>query len=135
MSLLLHYSILDQDLSSKDPRIDQASREKSMVAVRVYQPSTRLFSAADSPDLDAWIEQSLAEGAKHLIIDFQHVMFMDSQGVGALMKAFKTVKRAGGEFAICSMREQTQMLLDLAGVNSVFSVYDSPDEFKLHLTT
>lgn len=106
-----------------------------MVAVRVYQPSTRLFSAADSPDLDAWIEQSLAEGAKHLIIDFQHVMFMDSQGVGALMKAFKTVKRAGGEFAICSMREQTQMLLDLAGVNSVFNVYDSPDEFKLHLTT
>lgn len=106
-----------------------------MSVVRVYQPSTRLFSAADSSDLAAWISKNLAEGAKNLVVDFQHVMFMDSQGLGALMSASKAVKRAGGEFALCSMQEQAQMLLDLAGMNSVFKVYDSPEEFKSQLTT
>lgn len=104
-----------------------------MSVVKVYQPSTRLFSAADSSDLNVWVSQNLAEGAKNLVIDFQNVMFMDSQGLGALMSASKAVQRAGGEFALCSVQEQAHMLLDLAGMNTVFKIYDSPEEFMAQL--
>lgn len=108
-----------------------------MQLVNVYCPETRLFSAVDSQDLDAWIDGQLKQGCRHILINFKNVLFIDSQGIGALMKALKKVRHARGTFGLCSVCEQANLVINMAGIGSVLKVFESPQEFydylgKLH---
>ncbi|MGF1498331.1 MAG: STAS domain-containing protein [Elainellaceae cyanobacterium] len=101
-----------------------------MVTVRVYRPVTRLFSAADAAELNAWITESLRQGITALLIDLGNVLFMDSRGLGVLLTAQKSVKKRGGEFALCALQEQARMVLELTNTNQIFQIYDTPEAFR-----
>jgi anti-anti-sigma factor len=105
-----------------------------MQLVNVYCPETRLFSAADSIELDTWVDSQLKKGCRHILINFQNVLFIDSQGIGALMKALKKVRQAKGTFGLCSVCEQAKLVINMAGIGAVLKVFESPQEFYDYLS-
>jgi len=105
-----------------------------MPRTEVYQPITRLLSAADTEALESWTTRMLYQGARTIAIDLSNVMFMDSQGLGILLSAQKRVQQAGGIFALCGVQEQAQMVLDLTNTNTLFTIYESVDAFEHSLT-
>ncbi|MGF1514558.1 MAG: STAS domain-containing protein [Elainellaceae cyanobacterium] len=98
--------------------------------MQVYQPLTRLLSAADTDALETWMERNLNQGARTIAIDLKNVMFMDSSGLGMLLSAQKRVQRVGGVFALCGVQEQTQMVLNLTNTEKLFTIYDSVEAFE-----
>lgn len=104
-----------------------------MQLVNVYCPETRLFSAVDSQELDVWIDSQLKQGCRHVLINFKNVLFIDSQGIGALMKALKKVRQVKGTFGLCSVCEQAKLVITMAGIGAVLKVFDSPQEFYDYL--
>ncbi|MEC4885413.1 MAG: STAS domain-containing protein [Scytonema sp. PMC 1070.18] len=67
---------------------------------------------------------------KIVLVDFQNVTFMDSSGLGALVLAFKTLKSENRKLVICSINEQVRILLELTGIDKVFEVFPSREEFN-----
>ena len=65
-----------------------------------------------------------------VLIDFQHVTFMDSSGLGALVLALKTVRAAGGKLFICSVNEQIRMLFELTSMDRVFEIFSDREDFN-----
>lgn len=57
--------------------------------------------------------------AKHLILSFQDVTFMDSAGVGVVMGRFNKVKEKKGKLAIAGCSEYINRILDLAGIYTI----------------
>lgn len=59
----------------------------------------------------------LASTGQTLIVDLNHVTFIDSAGLGALVGAYRQAAEHGGRlYAVCS-RPQTRRLLWLTGVD------------------
>lgn len=100
----------------------------------IFQP-TRILSVNNSVTLLSWINFNLAQGNKALLIDFSQVTFMDSMGLGTLVKAHKAMQNTGGRLALCGLRGQARMLFDMAGIDELFETYASPNEFKQALVT
>lgn len=102
--------------------------------MEVYQPLTRLLSAADTEPLESWITRTLYNGVRAIAIDLSNVMFMDSQGLGILLSAQKRVQKAGGVFALCGVQEQARMVLDMTNTSTIFTVYQSVEAFERSIT-
>jgi anti-sigma B factor antagonist len=99
-----------------------------------FQP-TRILSVASSASLLSWINQRLEMGDRILMIDFSQVMFMDSTGLGTLVTALKVLQSNKGRLILCSLWGQARMLLEMAGMESVFEFCDEPAEFENSLSS
>ncbi|MBC1239253.1 anti-sigma factor antagonist [Nostoc linckia z18] len=69
-------------------------------------------------------------GAKTVLLDFQDVTFMDSSGLGALVLAFKTLRAADVQLAICSINEQVRILFELTNMDKIFEIFPTQEAFN-----
>ena len=70
------------------------------------------------------------DNIKKLILNFKSVTFMDSSALGALVLAFKTLRDTGTKLVLCSINEQVRILFELTGMDNVFEIFPSQDEFR-----
>lgn len=102
-----------------------------MHKVNVFQP-THVLTSSTAADIQAWTRSCLQLGERLLLIDLEKVSFIDSSGLGALLRIHKMVKDHGGELAFCHAQEQARMLFDMTSTNHLFSIYADPSEFEHH---
>lgn len=57
--------------------------------------------------------------AKHLILSFSDVTFMDSAGVGVVMGRFNKVREKKGKLAVTGCSEYIKRILDMAGIFTI----------------
>ncbi len=96
---------------------------RDLKRVNVVTVSGRVDSAA-SPELEKAL-QDLLEGRRHqIVMELADVEYMSSAGLRALVSALKTAKKAGGDVVIARPSERVREVIDLAGLTSVFTVYE-----------
>ncbi|TAF10526.1 MAG: STAS domain-containing protein [Nostocales cyanobacterium] len=72
--------------------------------------------------------QSLIKPDSHpqqVVIDFQNTIFMDSSGLGALVSNFKYAQEQGIVFLLRNVTPQVMAVLNLTGLDQVFSIESS----------
>ena len=60
----------------------------------------------------------------NIIVNLQGVEFMDSSGVGALVKSFTTISKSGGKLKLLNAGKFIQHTLKLTGLLGIFELYD-----------
>lgn len=100
--------------------------------VQIIEPKG-ILDGTKAADFQHQIEQSVESGVHIILVDFSNVTFMDSSGLGALVKALKTLKTAEVEFFLCSINEQIAMLFELTSMDEYFSILDNREEFTEQL--
>ena len=101
--------------------------------VQIIEPEG-ILDGTKAADFHHQIEQSVQSGVHTILVDFSNVTFMDSSGLGALVKAFKTLKTADVSFFLCSINEQVKMLFELTSMDEYFSILGDREEFERQLT-
>jgi anti-sigma B factor antagonist len=89
-----------------------------------------IINTENSQELRENITHLLNSGVKIVLVDCQDVTFMDSSALGALVLAFKALRAAGTKLFLCSINEQVRILFELTGMDNVFEIFNSQDEFK-----
>lgn len=64
------------------------------------------------------------KGNKNLVTDLANVEYMSSAGLRELVGTLKTVKSTGGDLRIAAPSDRVREVLDLAGLESVFTVFE-----------
>ena len=100
--------------------------------VQIIEPEG-ILDGTKTDDFQHQIEQSVESGVHTILIDFSNVTFMDSSGLGALVKALKTLKAAEVNLFICSINEQIKMLFELTSMDGYFSILGDREEFNKQL--
>lgn len=100
--------------------------------VQIIEPEG-ILDSTKADDFQHQIEQSIDSGVHTILVDFSNVTFMDSSGLGALVKALKTLKAAEVNLYLCSINEQVRMLFELTSMDEYFSILDSRQEFEQEL--
>ena len=69
------------------------------------------------------IVRDLAEqGKKRIVLNLGEVNYIDSSGVGELVKAHTTVRNKGGELKLANLNKRVQDLLQMTKLSAVFDI-------------
>ena len=74
------------------------------------------------------IAKYLEDGKKNIIVDMSSVKFVDSSGIGNIVRAFSTVKDAGGKLVLAGVTTKIDGLLSITKLNSIFEQFPSVEE-------
>lgn len=97
--------------------------------VRVIEPKG-ILDGTKTSEFHYQLNKIIESGAQIVLVDFKNVTFMDSSGLGALVKALKTVESANVELFLCSINEQIKILFELTSMDRYFKIYSDREEFK-----
>jgi anti-sigma B factor antagonist len=64
-----------------------------------------------------------------LVIDMTAVAFMDSCGLGGLVRCWKRVGSLQGRFVLVGLQPRVARVLDITGMRRAFEIYDSLEDF------
>ena len=67
-----------------------------------------------------------------VILDFEHVSFIDSSGIGMVLGRYNQVRRYQGQLYLSNLPEATHRLFDLTGLFSIIEVISQPEEVLNH---
>ena len=62
------------------------------------------------------------EESSTFLLDLTQVKFIDSAGLGALVKVLKATEAKGKRFVLCGIQSQVSMLLKLTRMESLFEI-------------
>lgn len=68
------------------------------------------------------VQKLLDAGSTHVAVNLAGVTDLDSSGIGALVRAFTTLKRAGGSCTFFSPSKRVLMLLKMVRLDGVLSL-------------
>lgn len=100
--------------------------------VQIIEPEG-ILDGTKTSDFQHQIEQSIESGVETILVDFGNVTFMDSSGLGSLVKALKSLNAADVQFYLCSINEQIRMLFELTSMDDYFTILRDRQEFNQQL--
>jgi anti-sigma B factor antagonist len=73
-------------------------------------------------ETEAVVQTLLDQGVRKLVLDLTHVDFVDSAGLGIIMRMFGEIADRGGQFRIAGPRDQVRRLFDITHTSAILSV-------------
>jgi len=95
--------------------------------VMVVQCIGRIAGGADVHSLQLHLERVLP---KHhdVVLQLERVDFVDSSGLGALVRLVSTARTNGGDLKLCTLQQNVRKVLEMTNLLSLFETYDSEAE-------
>jgi len=53
---------------------------------------------------------------RHIVLNLEHLSFMDSSGLGVILGRYKQIKQLDGEMVVCAISPPIQRLFDMSGL-------------------
>ena len=70
------------------------------------------------------VTRLLEEGRIYLLVDLSGVGFLDSSGLGALVRAMTNSQKEGGQTKLLNAGPQVRRLLEMTKLDSVFEIHE-----------
>jgi len=71
------------------------------------------------------INSLLAAGKKKLLLNLESVPYIDSAGLGEVVRTYTTVSRQGGSLKLLNLTKRIEDLLSITKLLTVFDTYDN----------
>jgi anti-sigma B factor antagonist len=78
---------------------------------------------ATSPDLDVAIIAALESGTESLVIDLTNVTFMDSSGLGVIVRGLKRCREADKDLDLVISNERVLKVFGITGLDQVIPIH------------
>ncbi|MEQ1544615.1 STAS domain-containing protein [Methyloglobulus sp.] len=86
------------------------------------------IDAHNSGELKEYLLQMIESGEKQIIVQLEHVRFIDSSGLGALLSGNKHIIVKSGKLALTNIQKQVLSMFELTRLNRVFDIYADLNE-------
>ncbi len=73
-------------------------------------------------------DELLGAGHQYFVVDLGEVSFVDSAGLGALVRLYKRVRIGEGDVRLASVPSNVIQLLELTRLTRVFDIFPTPEE-------
>jgi anti-anti-sigma factor len=97
--------------------------------IQIIQPDG-ILDSTQTKKLRSEIDALLDSGSQKILLDLEHITFVDSSGLGALVLILKAIRTADGKLYLCSLNGQIRLLFELTGMDKVFEIFVDQTEFS-----
>ncbi|MGB8770576.1 MAG: STAS domain-containing protein [Candidatus Korobacteraceae bacterium] len=73
-------------------------------------------------ETEALFNSLLQGGARKLVLDLTHVEFVDSAGLGIIIRLFGEIGQRGGQFRIAGAHEQVRRLFEITHTTAILAL-------------
>ncbi len=102
-------------------------KSSELKRVRLFEITGRIDST-NATELGAALNEVIDAGQTQLVLDLSNVEYMSSAGLRELVSALKKVKKGTGDMRLAAPSERVMEVLELAGLDTIFSIYDTQVE-------
>ena len=102
-----------------------ATRHEGDVAVVSALGEVDVFSA---PGLDSELDALIAAGSSRLVVDLSEVAFLDSTGLGVLVKALKHAREADGWLHLVVTSDRIRKIFEITGLDASIPIFDTAQD-------
>lgn len=71
------------------------------------------------------VRRLLAEGRAKILLNLAHLPFIDSIGIGDIVRAFTAARRAGGTLKLCGVGDRVRAVLVATHLSSTLNAFES----------
>jgi anti-sigma B factor antagonist len=96
--------------------------------VVILDMTGRIVLGDELETLRGAVHTLLTQGKKKIILNLAEVSYIDSSGVGELVRSFTSVRNQGGELKLLNLTQKVHDVLHVTKLYTVFDIRD--DEFK-----
>jgi anti-sigma B factor antagonist len=68
------------------------------------------------------------KNCRKLVLDLEHVQFVDSRGCGVILSCLKHVSSAGGDLKLCRVAPLVREVFELIRMDQICAILDSREE-------
>ncbi|MCB0918691.1 MAG: STAS domain-containing protein [Actinobacteria bacterium] len=104
--------------------LDVAVRQEGDFAVVAVAGELDVYTA---PKLEKVLTELIAGGSVNVVVDLGGVSFLDSTGLGAMVKGLKRAKEAGGTLQVVASDERVVKVFRITGLDAVMSLQGDLD--------
>jgi len=74
------------------------------------------------------VDELVAGGCLQIVVNLEHVPYIDSSDIGRLIRSHLSVRRAGGRVRLCNLSERVLAVLQMTRLDTVLDLYASEEE-------
>jgi len=100
--------------------------QREMNGISLLALRGRLVLGDESSGFRTTVDNLLSSGATRIVVNLEHVNYVDSAGLGALIEAHRKTKEKGGRLKLSNLGPNFKHALELARLLPVFET--SPTE-------
>jgi anti-sigma B factor antagonist len=78
--------------------------------------------------VDGQLQNALASGILHIVLDLHAVEYADSAGLGLLVHTFGLLNERGGSLRICGIQPRLRAMLHTTRTDTILSLYGTREE-------
>ena len=103
----------------------QSIRDGNSVIVRLAGELDHYCAQSIRRELDSLIADRTV---RWLILDFSHLQFMDSSGIGVILGRYRQMRDRGGSVAVVNMNRHIARIFHMSGMDRIIRHIDRPQE-------
>ena len=103
-------------------------QERTIQRVVVLDLTGKLTIGEGDELLKERISNLVQQGHRHLLLNLEGVPYVDSAGLGEIVRTYTTVSRQGGKLKLVNLTKRITDLLAITKLLTVFETYESEDE-------
>ena len=94
--------------------------------VTVVRCQGRIVGGKESESLRAHVAD-LLQDRRSILLHLGDVGFIDSSGLGTMVRALASTRQARGDLKLCNVPDQVRKVLDMTRLNAVFDLHESEE--------
>ena len=94
-------------------------------AVTVVNLEGKLMLGEDTAQFRTRIRELIDSGAKKILLNMGNVNYLDSSGVGELVRAYASASSQGGQLKLLNLTKRIHDLLSITKLLTVFETYEN----------
>jgi len=107
-------------------------KDKIQDGVGILTLKGKLMGYPETDDLHSEVKVFLSDKVKNVVIDMGGVNWLNSMGVGALMRCLTTVKNAGGNICLARLTDKARSIFVMTQLVRVFDIFETVNEAVKH---
>lgn len=81
-----------------------------------------------APELDDALTKLLQDNRNQIVLDLENVDYMSSAGLRAMVKAYQTAKKSGGDLRLACVPAPVEVILRTVGMMQMLQMYPTDQE-------
>ena len=103
----------------------QRSEIKPGIILMKFDDAIRMGD--DCRRLEQEVDQMISREETWVIFDFSDLNYLDSSGIGSIVKCLTRLKKAGGALRLAGVKGMVEGVLKLTRVNTVVEIFPTPE--------
>ena len=96
--------------------------------VTIFDLKGKILIGEGIDELREAINDSIKANEKNLLLNFDQVPYLDSTGLGEVVRSYTTLKKEGGMVKIVNLTQKVRDLLSVTKLITVFETFEDEDK-------